>query len=228
MWCARRDWRTAPNILPLSLSMTLPRRGSTCTGTWKPTVTLFLSCHTHARTHTHTHTIMSLGKQGEEAVMCLCAALMSFNSLVAGPGAGQSWFEAKTGSDHLWRRKKKSPGLWAKGCGRLCVCDVYVLHFALSPHFLHFSLSLSACVSTKCEILGWWKLQGTGTAVSWSALDKPLTDTIKPHSSIYGTQSSYLLPNVQHINILQNTHSMQISLVHAYWCTHTHTNRKNY
>lgn len=44
---------------------------------------------------------MSLGKQGEEAVTRLCADLMSFNSLAAGPGAGQSWVEAKTGPDHL-------------------------------------------------------------------------------------------------------------------------------
>lgn len=57
-----------------------------------------------------------------------------------------------------------------KVCGRLCVmCMSFV---SLSPHFLHFSLSLSACVHTMCEMLGWWKLQGTGPAVSWSTLDK--------------------------------------------------------
>lgn len=51
---------------------------------------VFVTARAHTHAPTHTYTIMSLGKQGEEAVTRLCADLMSFNSLAAGLGAGQS------------------------------------------------------------------------------------------------------------------------------------------
>lgn len=108
--------------------------GSTCTGS--PRSLCF--CHS-SHVCTHTHTIMSFGKQGEEAVTRLCTDLMSFNSLAAGPGAGQSWVEAKTGLDHLWRQKKKAQGYKWK-CVGACVCVMCMSFISLSP--LIFSISV--------------------------------------------------------------------------------------
>lgn len=162
-----------------------------------------------ARTHapTHTYTIMSLGKQGVEAVTRLCADLMSFNSLAAGLGAGQSWAEAKSRPDHLWRRKK-SPGLQMKVCGRLCVmCMSFI---SLSPLIFSISVSLYLLVCSRCvRCLAGGSYRGQEQQWAEVRWTKPTTDTITPQLNICSTQSSYLLPNVQHINVLQNTHSPQ-------------------
>lgn len=130
----------------------------------------------HKNAHTHTR-LVSCGKQSEEAVACLCADLMSFNSLAPGPGAGQSWAKAKTGPDHLWRQEKPR-AQWVNVC--VALCDVCVLPIFPSP-LPSFSLfqPLYMCAHEVCETPRWWKLQGTETAAAWITLDKAIDRGIK-------------------------------------------------
>ena len=156
--------------------------------------------HTHMRgisAHKRTHYKCPVVSRGEEAVARLCADLMSFNSLAPGPGVGQSWAEAKTGPDHLWRQEKPEAkcvrlSLSPSMCVCVCVCVHARARRGRPPHLslpssLIYSVSLSqyqrVCARSArrcvCAMLRRWKLQGTETAADWITPDKAIDRGIK-------------------------------------------------